>query len=81
MNLDVDGESYNQYDGKSPSEVVKKFEEHRSSWSINLFNRKRKEIKLNPFQQTCIGIESTQGYNISLKLIGKYQNIFDIHIT
>lgn len=70
MNLDINGESYSQYDGKSPAEVVKKYEEQRSSWSINLFSTKKKEIKLNPFQQTCIGIETSNIYRISLRLIG-----------
>ncbi|XP_046739234.1 nuclear envelope integral membrane protein 1 isoform X1 [Diprion similis] len=70
MNLDVNGESYSQYDGNMPAEVVKKFEEHRSSWSINFFSRKKKEIKLNPFQQSCIGIDTSHEYRISVKLIG-----------
>ncbi|XP_020707365.2 nuclear envelope integral membrane protein 1 isoform X2 [Athalia rosae] len=70
MNLDVDGESYGQYDGKSAAEVAQKYEELRTSWSLNLFNTKKKEIKLNPFQQTCIGIETSHVYRITLKSIG-----------
>ncbi|XP_069702346.1 nuclear envelope integral membrane protein isoform X2 [Periplaneta americana] len=69
LQLDISSDKYEQYDGGNPKEVITEYEQHRSSWSINLFSWKQKEIKLNPFNESCVGIDSSEGYGIHLNII------------
>lgn len=48
---------------------------HRRSWSLNLFSWKQKHFKLNPFNQSCIGINSNEKYKVYLNVISKL-NLF-----
>ncbi|XP_060526555.1 nuclear envelope integral membrane protein [Cylas formicarius] len=63
-------DDYNQYDGNSPEEVENEWLDKRYSWSVaGLWSSKSKAIKLNPFNTSCIGIESKESYSVHLKVI------------
>ncbi|KAJ8937441.1 hypothetical protein NQ314_011830 [Rhamnusium bicolor] len=63
-------DDYNQYEGPSPEAVEKEFFENKYSWSVNnIFSTKQKSIKLNPFNTSCIGIDSKDPYTVHLNII------------
>ncbi|XP_012286253.1 nuclear envelope integral membrane protein 1 isoform X2 [Orussus abietinus] len=56
-------DNYEVFDGKSPVEVKEKYEEDQRSWRFNIFSAKKiRNMRLNPFEETCIGI-FTPAYN------------------
>ncbi|KAF5299263.1 hypothetical protein FQA39_LY02436 [Lamprigera yunnana] len=69
LEMTLDSENYNYYEGGTPSIVNEKYIQHHSSWSINLFSWKQKTIKINPFNKTCIGIETREPYRLLLHVI------------
>lgn len=77
MHIDLQNDNFVQYDGASPEEVFKKYNEHHSSWSVSLFSWKQKNIKLNPFNQSCVGIDSREKYNVSLNVIRMFFFLFE----
>ncbi|XP_030756111.1 nuclear envelope integral membrane protein 1 [Sitophilus oryzae] len=62
-------DDYNQFDGGSPEHVEKEYLEKRYSWTSGLFSSKSKTFHLNPFNTSCIGIESQDTYSVHLKII------------
>jgi hypothetical protein len=72
LQLAVTSDKYELYDGADQNEVLAEYEQHRSSWSINPFSWKQKDIKLNPFNQSCVGIYSSKDYEIHLNIISKF---------
>ncbi|KYN34913.1 hypothetical protein ALC56_10881 [Trachymyrmex septentrionalis] len=57
MHLNINSDSYILYDGKTPQEIHQKYDENDKSWSLNLFDTgKHRQFKINPFEDTCIGI-------------------------
>lgn len=64
-------DDYIHYDGSTPEEIQKLYEERKSSWSFNLFSWKQKHFKFDPFNQSCVGIESSSTYKVQLNVIRK----------
>ncbi|KAI4500989.1 hypothetical protein M0802_003792 [Mischocyttarus mexicanus] len=57
MNLDINQDTYDLYDGKTPQEVFEKHSNNQGFWRFNFFNtKKQKSLHLDPFQTTCIGV-------------------------
>ncbi|GAB1859985.1 Transmembrane protein 194A [Camponotus japonicus] len=57
MHLDINSDSYTLYDGKTPEEIHQKHNDNQKSWNFNLFDtKKHKQLKINPFEDTCIGV-------------------------
>ncbi|KYQ51455.1 hypothetical protein ALC60_09453 [Trachymyrmex zeteki] len=57
MHLNINSDSYILYDGKTPREIHQKYDENDKSWSLNMFDTgKHRQFKINPFDDTCIGI-------------------------
>lgn len=70
MQMLIEGDDYIQYKGSTPEDVLADISDHKSLFSFNfLWSTKRQTIKLNPFNQTCVGIETSQEYQISLNLL------------
>lgn len=69
IQLDIEHDDFTQYEGETPEIVKTRFEEQKSIFSINLFSQKKTRIKLNPFIQECIGIDTIQPYRLRLHLI------------
>jgi hypothetical protein len=72
LQLDISSDKYELYDGANPNEVLAEYEQHRSSWPINFFSWKQKTVKLNPFNQSCVGIHTLEGYEVHLNIISKF---------
>uniref|UniRef100_A0A1A9ULA6 DUF4203 domain-containing protein n=1 Tax=Glossina austeni TaxID=7395 RepID=A0A1A9ULA6_GLOAU len=65
--LDVDGDDYTQYEGSTPAEVKKHYDENRTFLNMNLFSQKRLSESLSPFSQRCFGIHTDYSYAVYLK--------------
>ncbi|XP_059613098.1 nuclear envelope integral membrane protein-like [Phlebotomus argentipes] len=67
--LDITTEDFVQYVGSTPEEVQSHRESQKSIFSFNFgFSRKR-NLELHPFNQTCVGVESSESYKVHLHLI------------
>lgn len=69
LKIDIDQKSFQLYEGDSPSFIKFNYLDKRSTHSFNTFFSDRTTIKMNPFWQTCIGIDTKQSYTIELSLI------------
>ncbi|XP_011502203.1 PREDICTED: transmembrane protein 194A [Ceratosolen solmsi marchali] len=79
MNLKTNLETYELYEGTSPREVVEKHEENQKYWRFSLFgNKKSKEFRINPFQDSCIGVYMNKQHNQFNYRMTMTQNNIDI---
>lgn len=71
LDLEIVNDDFVQYDGNTPDEVNDHYESQRSifSWTHLLSTNKKKQVRMNPFNQTCIGVETAHPYKIHLRLI------------
>lgn len=70
LNIDIESDDFNCFSGFTSKEVETAHQSHRSIFSFNLLSRSKKRImNLNPFNQTCIGLETAEEYKVSLNLI------------
>ncbi|XP_058816274.1 nuclear envelope integral membrane protein [Topomyia yanbarensis] len=70
LNFDCDHDDFSQYEGGSPEEVRSHHETEQNLFSFNLLSNNRKRvIKLDPFNQSCIGVVSSEAYTVRLSLI------------
>lgn len=70
LEVDIDNDDFVQYEGCNPDEVQSQYDNQRSIFSYNFFGtNKKKLIKLNPFNQTCVGIDSAHTYSVQLNLV------------
>ena len=57
IHLNTNIENYDLYDGKTPTEVLEKHDDNQRSWQFNLFgSKKSNKLKINPFENTCVGV-------------------------
>ena len=70
LNINIDSDDFSCYFGHSPTEVENAYHTQKSLFSFNFLSRSKKTVvKLNPFNQTCIGIDTAEEYHVSLNLI------------
>ncbi|XP_034233712.1 nuclear envelope integral membrane protein 1 [Thrips palmi] len=71
LKIQTTSDNFEIYDGGSPEAVQAAYEQHQSSWSFNLIwgARKGREVKLSPFNRSCIGISSSKDYSVYLHVI------------
>jgi NEMP family len=69
LELKIDSDDFTQYEGDTPEVAQTAFETQRSIFSFNLLSQKKRLISLDPFNQTCIGIEASEPYTVKLSLI------------
>lgn len=70
IRVHIDNDDFAQYEGETPQIVSQQYDNQRSIFSFNIFNTKKsKLIKMNPFNQTCVGLETAHNYVIELDLI------------
>lgn len=80
MHLNTKSDSYVLYDGKTPEEIHQKHNENQRSWSLSLFDTgKHKQLKINPFENICIGVyidsSNESEYIMSLTETRKHLNL------
>jgi hypothetical protein len=76
LQLDIGSDKYELYDGANENEVQAQYEQHRTFWAINPFSWKQKDIKLNPFNQSCVGIHTSENYEVYLNIISKFSTFY-----
>ncbi len=70
IELNLDNDDFVWYEGATPEIVTTHYDNQRSIFSFNFLNtRKKKLINLDPFNQTCVGIETAHQYKVYLNLI------------
>lgn len=68
--LNIENEDFVQFEGESPDEVRMHYDNQRTIFSFNVMNvGKRKLIKIDPFNQTCVGVETAHKYNVHLSMV------------
>lgn len=66
---------YDIYEGASSVHVMEQFEQKNSLWRLLPFVGSQQNIKLDPFNSTCIGIHTLENYTLKLNVIRKQTNI------
>lgn len=70
LNIDIDEDDFTCYYGGTPEEVIEAHDNSKSIFSFNLFTTSNKRnVKLNPFNTTCIGVAASSQYIVSLQQI------------
>ncbi|XP_055632164.1 nuclear envelope integral membrane protein [Toxorhynchites rutilus septentrionalis] len=70
LHFDCDHDDFSQYEGGTPEEVRSHHETEQSLFSFNILsNSKKRLIKLDPFNQSCIGVVSGDVYSVRLSVI------------
>lgn len=70
FNIDIPSDDFTLFSGYSETDVEDAHYAQKSSFSFNLFSsRKKKIMNLNPFNQTCFGLEASEEYHVGLNLI------------
>lgn len=68
--INIDNDDFVQFEGESPEEVKTHYDNQRTIFSFNVMNvGKKKLIKIDPFNQTCVGIESAHKYTVTLNVV------------
>lgn len=68
--LTIDSDDFVQYEDDTPEGVKQAYDNQRTIFSFNVMNTsKRKLLKINPFNQTCMGIESAHKYSVQLHVL------------
>lgn len=66
MRLKIQSEDYHVYMGDNVTMVQKMHADHKASWFYSTLPWKSKSLKLNPFEETCLGVLSRDEYSLSL---------------
>lgn len=69
LRLDIDSEEFTQYEGADPDVVTAAYEDHRSIFSFNFLASKKRLVHLNPFNQSCIGIDASVPFKVHMNLV------------
>ncbi|KAJ3664956.1 hypothetical protein Zmor_000485 [Zophobas morio] len=69
LHLEHRNDDYTKYEGNSPEAVQEEYNEKRFSWNLNIFSSKQKQTRLDPFNRSCVGIDSKTNYNVTLHVI------------
>lgn len=66
--LSTDKDDFDQYIGHTPGNVLKDYREKKTIFSFQFFRQRNKQLVLDAFNQTCVGIDATSPYRITLSL-------------
>lgn len=70
LKLEIENDDFNSYAGNSERDVKLAHKNHKSIFSLNFMSRNKKRvITLNPFNHSCVGIETGKDYKVLLKVI------------
>jgi len=67
MKMDLPSNNYQVYIGPNVSSVVSLARASESAWFYSQLPWRSKEFKLSPFENTCIGVQTGEGYTITLQ--------------
>ena len=69
LSISLKPEEYDLYHGVSTEEILTKYESQKSSWTSQLFTWRSKNIILDPFNISCVGIDTTNNYDVVVQII------------
>ncbi|KAK7873377.1 hypothetical protein R5R35_000180 [Gryllus longicercus] len=69
VKIHMDVENFDYYIGATLDDVIVAYDAHQNSWSILNFASKSDIIRINPFNQSCIGIHSYRRYPFKIELL------------
>ncbi|CAO1399861.1 unnamed protein product [Diamesa serratosioi] len=70
LKVEIENNDFNTYAGYSVEDVELAHINHKSIFSLNFLTRnKKRDIALNPFNQSCVGIETRHEYKVFLNVI------------
>lgn len=69
LSISLKPEEYDLYHGVSTEDVLSKYESQKSSWTSQLFTWRSKNIILDPFNTSCIGIDTSNNYDVVVQII------------
>lgn len=70
FHLQIDNDDFLQYQGSDTEAILQDIENKKSLFSFNfLWSTKRDSVPLNVFNNTCIGVETAQEYQVVLQII------------
>lgn len=68
--INIDNDDFVQFEGATADEVKTHYDNQRTIFSFNVMNvGKKKLIKIDPFNQTCVGIETPHKYAVQLNMV------------
>lgn len=68
--INIENDDFVQFEGDSPDDVKTHYDNQRTIFSFNVMNvGKKKLIKIDPFNQTCVGIETAHKYDVQLNIV------------
>lgn len=68
--ISIDNDDFVQFEGDTPEDVKSNYDNQRTIFSFNVMNNsKKKLIKIDPFNQTCVGIETPHKYTVQLNMV------------
>ncbi|XP_065210293.1 nuclear envelope integral membrane protein [Planococcus citri] len=69
ISINLNDDNYEKFEGSTPEEVMENFKLHQSSWSPSILPFwKRRDIKIDPFSSTCVGIQTSKPYEIIMNV-------------
>lgn len=69
FSLDIETDDFVQYVGSTPDEVESHRDNQKSIFSLNWGFSHKRNLELHPFNQTCVGVETSEPYKVNLHLI------------
>jgi len=68
LQLDLDKQSYQVYIGPNVTAVNNLYQQSESSWWYTQLPWRTTQFKIDPFQDTCIGVKTASNYTIELNI-------------
>jgi hypothetical protein len=68
LQLDMDRQDYQVYIGPNVTAVNSLYQQSESSWWYTQLPWRSTQFKIDPFQDTCIGVKTAQNYSIELNI-------------
>lgn len=69
LQIDIDNDDFTQYAGANEEMVQKAHEDHKSIFSFNIMSSKKRILQLDPFNKSCVGVETSSFYTVHLQII------------
>jgi len=67
LRLDMEGHDYQVYIGSNLTTVARLAQESDTAWLYTQLPWRSKDFKLSPFEDTCIGVKTSQRYRMTLQ--------------
>jgi hypothetical protein len=66
--LQIDTDDYEVFLGRNVSAVNRLYDAHKSTWFYSGLPWKTKDVKLNPFEKSCVGVVTREKYSVVLHM-------------